>query len=173
MTNSNITLGLDLSTTTTGYAYTRNGHIIDAGFIDLKKSETINGKAVVASKFLIEDNPYKDDIFQVNIEEKLSGFRQGRTSQQTLIKLAGFHAVFCFILEQIYKLPVKTVHPLTARKQVLGKSYEKGVDPKEFVMIRLLQMIPDLQEWDKLNTHKNWDKRNYDMYDAIVQSLYI
>ena len=32
-----VTLGLDISTSTVGYAFTKNQRILDMGFIDIKK----------------------------------------------------------------------------------------------------------------------------------------
>ena len=35
-----VTLGLDISTTCVGYAFTKNKQILDMGFIDIKKQKT-------------------------------------------------------------------------------------------------------------------------------------
>ena len=40
-----VTLGLDISTTCVGYAFTKNEKIFDMGFIDLTKYKTAKDKA--------------------------------------------------------------------------------------------------------------------------------
>ena len=39
-------------------------------------------------------------LMDINIEDNLSGFAGGRTSQQVIIKLAKFNAILCFMLEE-------------------------------------------------------------------------
>ena len=92
-----VILGLDVSTTTIGYAFTKNKKILDMGFIDIKKQQSIQEKAYYAMDIL-ESKEYGID--KIYIEDNLSGFSGGRTSQQVIIKLAKFNAVFCFILEK-------------------------------------------------------------------------
>ena len=59
----------------------------------------------------------------------------------------------------------------TFRKAVFGKSREQGKDSKTFVREQLDKKI-DLNEFIVYNSRKNYDKRNYDMLDAILASLY-
>ena len=60
---------------------------------------------------------------------------------------------------------------MTARKQLFGKAREKGMKAKEFVE-REVEKLYDTSKWCKYTTRKNWDKRNIDMYDGLVMSLY-
>ena len=92
-----MTLGLDASTSTVGWAVAENGKIIDAGFLDTSHLETSKEKSFFVLKFL-ESTKYHDIIKSVNMEAALSGFMGGRTTQQTIIKLARFNAVFEYIL---------------------------------------------------------------------------
>ena len=48
---------------------------------------------------LILNLSYIDNVDNINIEDNLSGFAGGRTSQQVIIKLAKFNAILCFMLE--------------------------------------------------------------------------
>ena len=59
----------------------------------------------------------------------------------------------------------------TLRKAVFGKSREKGVDSKQFVREQLEKKV-DLSEFIVYNKRNNYDKKNYDMLDAAVASLY-
>ena len=47
---------------------------------------------------------------------------RGRTSQQTIIKLAKFNAVVCFLCEHHIRIKPVLVGATTARKQLFGKS---------------------------------------------------
>ena len=81
-----ITLGLDVSTTTIGYAFIKNKKILDMGFIDISKYDTLKDKAYYAMSVL-DDNKYMEKTEKIIAEDSLSGFMGGRTRMQTIIKL--------------------------------------------------------------------------------------
>jgi hypothetical protein len=158
-------LGLDLSTTTCGYAITESGSILVAGFIDISKAEKYQDKAD-----LIIETLKGQSFGKIIIEESLFGFAGGGTSQQVIIKLVKNKAVVGYILENHYKVSVESIHAQTARKKALGAARVKGVKPKVFVKSSIERMY-DMTPWIIKNTKGNDDKRNEDMYDAIVLSL--
>ena len=164
-----VTLGLDASTTCVGYAFTKDKKILDMGFIDIKKEKTPKDKVQKVLGFLNESQ-YIDDVFNINIEDNLSGFAGGRTSQQVIIKLAKFNAILCFMLEN-FEFNVNSINPMTARKQVFGKARVKGIKAKDLVKMKIEEMY-DTKKWCKTTTRGNWDKRNIDAYDGLVMSLY-
>ena len=127
-----VTLGLDASTTCVGYAFTQDKKILDMGFIDISKENTPKDKVEKVLGFLHE-SPYIDNVTNINIEDNLSGFAGGRTSQQVIIKLAKFNAILCFMLEEMFEFNVHSINPMTARKNVFGKARVKGVKAKDFV----------------------------------------
>tara|TARA_Y100000593_G_scaffold33221_1_gene65235 strand:+ start:89 stop:601 length:513 start_codon:yes stop_codon:yes gene_type:complete len=165
-----VTLGLDISTTCVGYAFTKNKKILDMGFIDIKKYKTPKEKAFFVLTQLGK-NSYIDKIEKINIEDNLSGFAGGFTSQQVIIKLAKFNAIIGFILEEEFQVEVENVNPMTARKNVFGKARIKGIKAKDFVKGEVERNF-DTKKWCKETTRGNWDKRNIDMYDGLVMSLY-
>ena len=165
-----VTLGLDISTTCVGYAFTENKKILDMGFIDIKKQTTHKEKAFYVLT-CINESSYIDKVEKVYVEDNLSGFAGGRTSQQVIVKLAKFNAVLCFVMEDTFDVEVKNVNPMTARKQAFGKARVKGVKAKDFVK-RQVEELYDTEKWCKTTTRGNWDKRNIDMYDGLVMSLY-
>ena len=165
-----VTLGLDISTNCVGYAFTKDKEILDMGFIDIKKFKTHREKAFfILSK--LDENKYIDEVEKIYVEDNLSGFAGGRTSQQTIVKLAKFNAILCFILEDTFEVEVKNINPMTARKNVFGKARVKGIKAKEFVKMKIEEMY-DTTKWCKETTRGNWDKRNIDMYDGLVMSLF-
>ena len=164
-----VSLGLDASTTCVGYAFTEDKKILDMGFIDIKKEKTPKEKVQKVLDFLHQIS-YIDDVNDINIEDNLSGFAGGRTSQQVIIKLAKFNAILCFMLEN-FEYNVNSINPMTARKQVFGKARVKGKKAKEFVQEEIEKMY-NTNKWCKETSRGNWDKRNIDMYDGLVMSLY-
>ena len=165
-----VTLGLDISTTCVGYAFTKNNKILDMGFIDIKKYKTPKEKVFFVIDHL-NKNSHIEDVTSINVEDNLSGFAGGRTSQQVIVKLAKFNAILCFVLEDTFEMEVHNINPMTARKNVFGKARVKGIKAKEFVKMKIEEMY-DTSKWCKTTARKNWDKRNIDMYDGLVMSLY-
>ena len=164
-----VILGLDASTTCVGYAFTQDKKILDMGFIDIKKETTPKDKVEkVLGK--LNESSYINDVMDINIEDNLSGFAGGRTSQQVIIKLAKFNAILCFMLEN-FDFKVNNINPMTARKNVFGKARVKGKKAKQFVQEEIEKMY-NTKKWCKKTTRGNWDKRNIDMYDGLVMSLF-
>jgi Holliday junction resolvasome RuvABC endonuclease subunit len=159
-------LGLDLSTTVCGWAITENKNLLKAGFFDISKVETYKEKALILMNGL-----ENEEFDVVNVEENLSGFAFGRTSQQTILKLAKNKAVICYILEDAWKKPFRFAGAMTMRKQLFGKARIKGVKPKDYVKEQIEKMY-DVTPWMKLNRDGNPDKKMEDLYDAIVVACF-
>lgn len=164
-----MTLGFDASTTCVGWAFYNGSTIEDAGFLDISKFETNKLKAFHVINTLTP-HPMLQNTTTINLEAALSGFMRGRTSQQVVIKLARFNAVFEYIVSEAWQKPVNLISVTTARKTVFGKCRIKGVDPKTYVKEQLSTKL-DLTKFDKLNKIGNWDQRNADMYDAMVMAM--
>ena len=165
-----VTLGLDASTNCVGYAFTKDKKILDMGFIDIKKQTTPKEKVFKVLEF-INNISYIDKVIDINVEDNLSGFAGGRTSQQVIVKLAKFNAILCFVLEDMLDMEVHSINPMTARKQVFGKARVKGIKAKDYVKMKIEEMY-NTKKWCKETTRGNWDKRNIDMYDGLVMSLF-
>ena len=163
-------LGLDASTTTVGYAFVENKKVIDIGFIPIHTEKTIRDKVKVTLDGINKLDPF-DEIDKIYIEDSLSGFMRGRTSQQTIIKLAKFNAVLVYCLEFAYGEIVNGVNPMTARKHLFGKARKQGWTAKDFVKEEI-NCLYSLEEYVKLTKTGLWDKRNMDAYDALVCALY-
>ena len=166
-----VILGLDSSTSVTGWAFSKDGNILDAGYIDTKKFETTKEKTYFVISEL-EKNQLIKDVIAINLEAALSGFAGGFTSQQVIITLARHNAVFAYIIEEHFKIKVNLLSVNTIRKQLFGKCRIKGVKSKDFVKIELEKILPAVTKFTVLNKKGNWDARNGDMYDGIVCSLY-
>ena len=161
---------MDASTTTVGYAFVDDKTVIDMGFIPINKEKPIRDKVHVTLDTLNELCPF-EDVDKIYIEDSLSGFSRGRTSQQTIIKLAKFNAVLVYCLEFGFGEIVEGAHPMTARKHLFGKARVQGKSAKEFVKEEI-NCLYSLEEYIKLTKTGLWDKRNMDSYDALVCALY-
>ena len=161
---------MDASTTTVGYAFVDGKDIVTMGFIPIQKEKTIRDKVQLTMDVITKVDPF-DKVEQIYIEDSLSGFSRGRTSQQTIIKLAKFNAVLVYCLEFAYGEIVDGVNPMTARKHLFGKARKQGVSAKDFVKEEINRLY-NLEEYIKLTKTGLWDKRNLDGYDALVCALY-
>lgn len=162
-------LGFDASTSCVGWAFYDGSDIVDAGFIDVSKFESNKEKASAVISVL-DANSHRIVTTQINLEAALSGFMGGRTSQQTIIKLARFNAVFEYIVSEHWRIPVNLVSVTTARKSVFGKARVKGMTGKEYVRQELPKIHPEVSKFEKKNRKNEWDVHNADMYDAVVIS---
>lgn len=167
-----VTLGIDASTTTIGWSFFSK-KILDCGFLDIKKIDSNKDKAYHFIDFLNKHNCFKKTN-NIVLEAALSGYAGGMTSQQTIIKLVRWNAVFEYILKEEFE-PSKEVHLLgvnTIRKNVFGRCRLTGMKSKEFVKFNIDNLTPEISEFIKLNRNGNPDKRNEDMYDAVTCSMY-
>lgn len=105
------------------------------------------------------------------MEAALSGFMGGRTTQQTIIKLARFNAVFEYILCEEMGVKINLCNVNTMRKQLFGKARIKGMKSKEFVKANIVNFL-EVDKYDKKKKKGSWDERNGDMYDAVVCALF-
>jgi len=165
-----MTLGLDASTSTVGWAFSDDGKIVSAGFLDISHLETSKEKSLFVLDYL-RSTPLLKDVTEINLETALSGFAGGRTSQQVIIKLARFNAVFEYIISEETELKVNLCNVNTMRKQLFGKARVKGMKAKEFVKANIVNFV-DVTKFDQKKKKGSWDDRNGDMYDAMVCALF-
>ena len=115
-------LGLDASTTTVGYAFVDGSEVIDMGFIPIQKEKSIRDKVELTMDTITDIDPF-DHIDKIYIEDSLSGFSRGRTSQQTIIKLAKFNAVLTYCLEFAYGEIIDGVKPISITSEPSTNAY--------------------------------------------------
>jgi len=115
-----------------------NGSIIDIDYIDLKKLSTLWEKAdAVASAVndLVAGNgAHVDAVF---VEENLQVFRRGLSSARTLMTLAKFNGIICYVMRQNFNVDPVSINVNEARKSVGLKIISKkngGAPTKEQVI---------------------------------------
>ena len=164
-------LGIDASTNIIGWAFAETGSVMDAGFLNISKLDTNKKKGTFVINFLIT-HPLMVKTSCINLEAALSGFGGGLTSQQTIITLSRWNAVFEYMLGERFPIPVVLCNVNTMRKKVFGKARIKGIKPKEYVKQELPKIVPNLSKFEKLNRKGEWDAHNGDMYDAVVAAFF-
>jgi hypothetical protein len=164
-------LGLDASTSIVGWSFAQSGSVMDAGFLNVSKLETNKEKGKFVIDFLSKHSLISS-VDHINLEAALSGFGGGLTSQQTIITLSRWNAVFEYMLSESFKFPIVLCNVNTMRKKVFGKARIKGIKPKEYVKQQIPLIVSNISKFEKLNRDGNWDAHNGDMYDAVVASLF-
>ena len=122
-------LGLDISTSITGYTILdNNGKIVVCDHIDLRKEKNFFQKAAdievvlssVRSKYFIE---------HIYIEQSLQSFRSGFSSAQTLSLLSKINGIVSWICYNIFGTEPKYLAATSARK-LCGIKVPKGQKAK-------------------------------------------
>lgn len=164
-------LGLDASTSIVGWSFCEPPIVHDAGFLNISKLETnkLKGKFVID---FLKQHPLISKVDHANLEAALSGFGGGMTSQQTIITLSRWNAVFEYMLTESFTFPVVLCNVNSMRKKVFGKARVQGIKPKEYVKMQIPLVVEGIQRFEKLNRNGDWDAHNSDMYDAVVAGLF-
>lgn len=168
-----VACGLDASTSVVGWSFAEDGSVLDAGFLNISKLNTNKEKGNFVINFLL-GHPLIHKTSRINLEAALSGFGGGLTSQQTIIALSRWNAVFEYMLGENLPIPIPVIlcNVNTMRKKVFGKARIKGIKPKDYVKQQIPLVVPNISMFEKLNRKGEWDAHNGDMYDAVVCALY-
>ena len=177
-----IILGLDISTSITGYCMMDSeaplGHrLIEADGIIISHIKDSYMKAqIVRNKFRELLDMYELDV--IAVEENLQAFRRGLSSAKTLSTLARFNGTVCFIAQDIFETELNLFNVIAARNSVGLKVNRKNkeVTIKDQVL-EWVKNHPDFKNFDwpmktlASGPRKNltiYDKQCYDIADAAV-----
>jgi Holliday junction resolvasome RuvABC endonuclease subunit len=158
-------LGLDISTSCTGITI-----LDDAGQVVLntcwKFSEEDVFDKLDRAKKEIQQIKNKYNITSVFVEESLQAFRPGFSSAKTILSLAKFNGILCWMIWEEMAIKPKYIGSTTARK-TCGIKIVKGTPAKQQVMEWMLKE----QKWFQVENKKNSEKIKdhfYDMADSWV-----
>ena len=180
-----VALGLDISTSCTGWCVVRQNDSqsysnVKLGYIPLSKLKSTFSKAQCVLEEL-EKIRSEHNITDIYIEENLQTFKTGLSSAKTLASLARFNGIVSYLSEQVFKVEPCFLNVNSARKSVgikLIKKKQGGKPTKEQVFDWATDDLRDLgmpQAWP-MKTLKGGprkgqiilDPRAYDMTDAYV-----
>jgi|TARA_R110001583_G_scaffold7472_1_gene36961 hypothetical protein len=172
-------LGVDISTSITGFAVIADEQIVYYDSIDLRKHKGIFEKTV-AIKEKITDlyEMYQCNnedtlaighslfpIEHIYIEQSLHMFMGGKSSAKTLSLLTRFNGIVSWLLYEMFEIEPKFIGASSARKHA-GIKVPRGQKAKQVVLQHLLDNEPAFKiEYTKFGNPK---PESYDKADAII-----
>lgn len=158
-------LGLDISTSITGYTVLDGQTVVVCDKLDLRsKKYTDFLDKSVAAKQLLQQIKQKYPIKHIFIEETLNVL-SGKSSAHVIMTLNRFNGIMSWQAYEILGIKPQYISSRQARKMA-GISIPKGVDAKETVINFLLANEPQFKvEYSKFG---NWAQGTSDRADSLV-----
>ena len=159
-------LGLDVSTSSTGYTIVDNGKIILNGAWDTRKYKNFFDKVVHVKDGLDKiRKEYGTRITAVYIEQSLQSFRSGFSSAKTLSTLSRFNGIVSWLVFDQYGIQPEYIAATSARK-LCGIKVSRGQKAKQVVLNFLLDNEPSFVI--EYTRNGNPKPESYDKADSIV-----
>jgi hypothetical protein len=142
-------LGLDISTAVVGMCWLEDdGSYCIGDHIDLRKVDGLIEKGHTVWNWFESTSEHAHwQVDHIFVEDKLSGFSGGRTSQQTMMKLAAFNGIVSYLWAEknshFYTMPVY-LHPSTVKAVMKrdGLVIPKGADKKALTLEHCRRVVP-------------------------------
>jgi hypothetical protein len=174
-------LGIDISTSITGFAVVGDGQLLHYSMVDLRKHKGVFAKANVLKEYIDDfyENYQLDQdrggwgqsehpIEHIYIEQPLHMFMKGKSSAKTLSALMTFNGIVSWLIYELFEIEPEYISATSARKQA-GIRVPRGQKAKEVVLEHLLATEPGFNiEYTK---HGNPAAGSYDKADAIVIAM--
>lgn len=159
-------LGLDISTSITGYTVVDDKDIVLSGAWDTRKYKDFFRKVEVVKEGL--EGIYREHgkrITSVYIEQSLQSFRSGFSSAKTLSTLSRFNGIVSWLVYEKYEITPEYIAATSARK-ICGIKIPKGEKAKSVVLKYLLDNEPCFSV--EYTRNGNPKPESYDIADSIV-----
>ena len=158
-------LGIDISTSITGFAIVGEGQIVYYDSIDLRKHKNVFEKVDHFRKFLSDTRFLQAVVREVWIEQPFMFFNSGGSSAKTMSLLQKFNGMVSLAVRDHYGIEPQYVGASEARKLNEIK-VPRGTKAKEQVLKFLLDTTPTFKvEYTK---HGNPKPGYYDRADSVV-----
>ena len=172
-------LGIDISTSITGFAVVGEGQLLHYSAIDLRKHKGVFAKAEVIKEQIADffENYQLDQenscgwgeskypIKHIYIEQPLHMFMNGKSSAKTLSALMTFNGIVSWLVYEMFEIEPQYIAATSARKHC-GIKVPRGQKSKEVVLQHLLDNEPAFKI--EYTSHGNPKPGSYDKADAIV-----
>ena len=159
-------LGLDISTSITGYTLIKEDEIILNGAWDTRKYKDFFEKVIHVKAGLEEIyEQHGEQIGAVYIEQSLQSFRSGFSSAKTLSTLSRFNGVVSWLVFDQYKIKPEYLAATSARK-LCGFKVPRGQKAQQVVLNFLLDNEPSFVI--EYTRNGNPKPESYDKADSIV-----
>ena len=157
-------LGIDVSTSITGFAVIGEEQVVYYGSVDLRKEKDTFAKAIAVKKKLM-DILIEFPISHIYIEQPFTFFNSGGSSAKTMAKLQMFNGIVSWIAYEMFEIKPQYVTAMEARK-LCGIKVPRGQKAKQVVLEHLLDTEPAFKI--EYTIHGNPKPDSYDKADAIV-----
>ena len=159
-------LGLDISTSITGYTLLDGDKIILNGAWDTRKYKDFFEKVIHVKAGLEQiHKQHGKQIGAVYIEQSLQSFRSGFSSARTLSTLSRFNGIVSWLVFDKYKIKPEYLAATSARK-LCGIKIPRGEKAKPVVLKFLLDNEPGFVI--DYTRHGNPKPESYDRADSLV-----
>lgn len=174
-------LGVDVSTSITGFAVVSDGQLLYYDSIDLRRYKNIFDKTIAIKEKILDlyemyqlnndDNSsagFGDSMYPIKhiyIEQPFTFFNSGGSSAKTMAALQKFNGIVSWLLFEIFEIRPEYIGATSARKQV-GIKVPRGQKAKQVVLEHLLDTEPAFTI--EYTRHGNPKPESYDRADAIV-----
>ena len=159
-------LGLDVSTSITGYTLLDGDKIILNGAWDTRKYKDFFEKVIHVKAGLEEIyRQYGEQIGAVYIEQSLQTFRSGFSSAKTLSTLSRFNGIVSWLIFDQYKIKPEYLAATSARK-LCGIKVPRGQKSKVVVLEHVRKTQKDFKV--EMTRNGNPKPETYDRADAYV-----
>ena len=174
-------LGVDVSTSITGFAVIAEGVLVYYDSIDLRKHKNIFSKTIAIKEKILDlyemyqlnnddtssagwgDSQYP--IEHIYVEQPFTFFNSGGSSAKTMAALQRFNGIVSWLLYEIFEIEPKFIGATSARK-IVGIKVPRGQKAKQVVLEHLLDTEPAFKiEYTK---HGNPKPESFDRADAII-----
>ena len=172
-------LGVDVSTSITGFAVVADGILLYYDSIDLRKYKNVFDKTIAIKEKILdlyemyqcnnEDNMRLGNsdypIEHIYVEQPFTFFNSGGSSAKTMAALQRFNGIVSWLLYEIFEIEPKFIGATSARKTV-GIKVPRGQKAKKVVLEHLLETEPAFKI--QYTKHGNPKPESYDRADAII-----
>ena len=139
-------LGLDISTSITGFAVIADGALVYYDSIDLRKHKSVFAKTIEIKEKLMDiyevyqcDNDSfipvdsEQPIEHIYIEQPFTFFNSGGSSAKTMATLQRFNGIVSWLIYELFEIEPQYVGATTARK-LCGIKVPRGQKAKQVVL---------------------------------------
>lgn len=174
-------LGVDVSTSITGFAVVSDGQLLYYDSIDLRRHKNIFDKTIAIKEKILDlyemyqlnnddssSAGFGDSKFPIEhiyIEQPFTFFNSGGSSAKTMAALQKFNGIVSWLLFEIFEIRPEYIGATSARKQV-GIKVPRGQKAKQVVLEHLLDTEPAFTI--EYTRHGNPKPESYDRADAII-----
>ena len=174
-------LGVDVSTSITGFAVVSDGQLLYYDSIDLRRHKNIFDKTIAIKEKILDlyemyqlnnddssSAGFGDSKFPIQhiyIEQPFTFFNSGGSSAKTMAALQKFNGIVSWLLFEVFEIRPEFIGATAARKQA-GIKVPRGQKAKQVVLQHLLDTEPAFTI--EYTRHGNPKPESYDRADAIV-----